>query len=219
MTFANYALLDHLVVAAIDLPSGTEYIERLLGAPTEEGGDHLTQGTHNRLVRLSDDQYLEVISINPCGQKPAHPRWFELDSSEMQTRIATSPRLITWAVRVSDINQIIQIPPYDQCDVQSLFRGDLRWKVALTPDGRLLEGGILPLTIEWQGDVTPPHRLSDSGCKIQTVTIHHPDTERIERTFAALGLATPVSVHKGKSTQLLAELQTPNGGARLCSSA
>lgn len=189
-----------------------------MGAPAEPGGDHQSQGTHNRLVRLDDDQYLEVISVNPAREKPGHPRWFDLDNPELQLKIVAAPQLITWAVRVPDIEKLTQIPPYDQCVIQNLCRNDLRWRAALTANGQLMEGGILPLPIQWQVDNTPPHRLPDSGCKISTVTIMHPDSKSIKEKFTTMGLASPISVRRGEKAQLIVDLETPNGSVRLCSS-
>lgn len=189
-----------------------------MGVPIQHGGSHETQGTHNRLIRLSDDQYLEVIAINPAGKKPSHPRWFDLDNPTLQSAIVDIPQLISWAVRVSDIKQVIQIPPYDQYIVHSLSRGDLHWQAALTPDGRLPEGGILPLAIQWQVDLIPPKRLPDRGCKINELTIRHPNSKLIESKLTAMGLATPISIYQEDQAQLIVDLQIPNGSVRLCSS-
>jgi Glyoxalase-like domain len=82
--------IDHLVVAANSLAEGTDYISETLGVKPEGGGEHVAMGTHNRVVRLGEGCYLEVIAINPSAPKPLHPRWFELDTDESRRAILAS---------------------------------------------------------------------------------------------------------------------------------
>ncbi|MCD0504910.1 VOC family protein, partial [Bordetella petrii] len=55
-------LLDHIAVAAPDLASGADWVERALGVRPQRGGAHPRMGTHNLLLRLGPDVYLEVIA-------------------------------------------------------------------------------------------------------------------------------------------------------------
>jgi hypothetical protein len=89
------AHLDHLVLAAHSLTQGVEYIREKLGVEPQGGGQHASQGTHNRLLRLDRGCYLEIISIDPDGNRPGHPRWFDLDSRKLQAKLLERPRLIT----------------------------------------------------------------------------------------------------------------------------
>jgi hypothetical protein len=72
--------LDHIVVAAHTMAQGLAYVEALLGVAMAPGGAHPRMATHNHLLRLGDAVFLEVIAIDPAGQKPARPRWFDLDN-------------------------------------------------------------------------------------------------------------------------------------------
>lgn len=211
------AELDHIIIAANSLQRGADYVQGLLGAPLQPGGRHLTQGTHNMLLRLGDTQYLEVIAIDPEGVKPGSPRWFELDEPGLQSDIADAPRLITWAARVPDIDQVVRIPPYDGCEVQDLSRGDLRWRVALDPAGRLPEAGVLPLVIKWQVEFIPPKRLPDSGCAIRNVTIRHPQPQSIDQKLKAMRLVSSIAIRRGDRPRLAVSLDTPNGPVELSS--
>ncbi|GAB4264625.1 MAG: hypothetical protein Kow0013_12000 [Pararhodobacter sp.] len=58
-------VLDHLAVAVEDLDSGTRRVAELLGVPFESGGHHAAMGTHNRLLSLGPEEYLEVIVTCP----------------------------------------------------------------------------------------------------------------------------------------------------------
>jgi hypothetical protein len=48
------------------------------------GGVHEKMGTYNRVLKLGQGCYLEIIAINPKAQKPERPRWVELDRHAMQ---------------------------------------------------------------------------------------------------------------------------------------
>jgi hypothetical protein len=67
------ARFDHLVVAAASLASGAAWLERRLGVPLQPGGQHSAMGTHNRLLRLGADSYLELIAIDPSLPAPVRP--------------------------------------------------------------------------------------------------------------------------------------------------
>jgi hypothetical protein len=67
--------LDHLVVAAATLPEGVAHVERLLGVEMSAGGQHVFMGTHNAVLRLGNDCYLEVIAIDPSLPAPPGRIW------------------------------------------------------------------------------------------------------------------------------------------------
>ncbi|MGZ6164169.1 MAG: VOC family protein, partial [Myxococcaceae bacterium] len=52
--------LDHLVVAGETLD--TSGLDAVLGVALSGGGKHARMGTHNRLLRLGTDAYLELIA-------------------------------------------------------------------------------------------------------------------------------------------------------------
>ena len=62
--------LDHIVVAADSLKQGVDYIRSCLGIEIPKGGFHRTMGTHNHLMQLGNDAYLEVITIDPEAEAP-----------------------------------------------------------------------------------------------------------------------------------------------------
>ena len=57
--------LDHIVLGALTLEEGTEFVEDILQAKLSDIGYHKDMGTHNRVIRISDDVYLEVVAIDP----------------------------------------------------------------------------------------------------------------------------------------------------------
>jgi hypothetical protein len=157
--------LDHLVVAARTLDEGGRWVEARLGVAPVPGGEHVTMGTHNRLLRLGAEVYLEVIAIDPQAPPPARPRWFSLDTPEMQERLEQGPALIHWVVRTPSIEEDARRYP-QPLDILSLSRGPYRWRIAVPRDGHLPGDGRLPTLIQWEGNRHPAADLPDSGCKI-----------------------------------------------------
>ena len=95
--------LDHLVIAANSLEQGVELVRSTLGVEIPKGGVHQTMGTHNHLMQLGNESYLEVIAIDPDSSVPNRPRWFNLDEGLMRDSLRQQPRLITWVMNTSDI--------------------------------------------------------------------------------------------------------------------
>lgn len=210
--------LDHLVVVAADLDGGQDYIEELLGVETVLGGKHHEMGTHNRLLRLGEDQYLEIIAIDPCGNAPERPRWFGMDGAATHSRVGEVPRLAAWVARTADIGWAAERPPYDAMSVREMSRDDLRWQMTFTSDGSLPLEGALPLLIEWKTQPMPPLRLPDSGCALKRLVVQSPQDQRVRRVLYELGL-DGVDVDHSVQTGLTATLTTPGGGEVVLSEA
>ena len=92
--------LDHVVYAAPDLDAAIDDLERRLGVRASAGGKHAGLGTHNALLALSDDAYLEVIGPDPEQPQPDRPRPFGIDS-------LTAGRVVTWAARAQDLDAVV----------------------------------------------------------------------------------------------------------------
>jgi hypothetical protein len=71
--------LDHLIFGCYSLDEAVDFIDQQLGVQAETGGRHLTMGTYNKLLKLDDTTYFEIIAIDPEGKKPDRPRWFNMD--------------------------------------------------------------------------------------------------------------------------------------------
>ena len=209
------AVLDHLVVAAATLEQGADYIQGLLGVDAQAGGRHLNQGTHNRLLSLGPDRYLEIIAIDPAGKTPVGRRWFGLDDPELQREIVSRPRLLTWVARCDDIDKRIADAAGGSLDVRPMQRGEVRWRMSFTADGSLQEHGLVPPLIQWQSEPHPASRLPDVGCRLVALCAVHPDPGRVKAVLARLGLDDQIQVRvagPGQSPGLSAEIQMPAGG-------
>lgn len=201
---------DHLVLAAHDLDAGAAWLEHHLGVALAVGGKHVRMGTHNRLLRLGESFYLELIAVDPAAAPPDRPRWFALDRLPAPDR----PRLIHWVARSRDITRDAAGSGEALGEILAMERGDYRWRITVPPDGSLPGDGLVPTLIQWDVPQHPASRLPDAGCRLMKLEGFHPQPARIRTTLGSLGLASRLDVHPcaaGEPAQLVAYLRTPQG--------
>ena len=191
--------LDHLVVTCADLAEGTAWLEEALGVPTQAGGHHPRMGTHNRLLSLGPDEYLEVIAPDPDAPAPGRPRWFALDRRR-------APGFTNWAVRTDDLDEALDRAPDGSGRPVAMERGDLRWRFAVPEDGEQPLGGASPALLQWDGPHPAP-RLDDAGCRLVSVTVRTPHPEQL---VAIVPHDARIAVEKG-AFALRAVIRTPAG--------
>lgn len=169
-------VLDHLVVGAADLDQGLAWCEQTLGVMPAPGGRHALMGTHNRLLSIGaagwPRSYLEIIAIDPAAAPPGRSRWFDLDRPALQQRLRAGPGLIHWVARCADLDATLARwrglglePGPALAASRATPAGELRWRIAVRDDGARLDGGALPLLIEW-GDMHPADSLPASGLRL-----------------------------------------------------
>jgi len=210
--------LDHIVVAANNLQQGVDYVRKSLGVEIPVGGFHQTMGTHNHVMQLGNDAYLEVIAIDPEAEPPAHPRWFGLDEALLRAAIQQQPRLITWVMNTADIHQVVDAAGFDIGTPTVLSRADLKWEIALPNDGRLLAGGMLPYCIQWHSTPHPSQGMADFDCLLQSLTIHHNRPRWITARLDEVGAGHLVDVEAiadSEAPYLSAAIDTPAGRVTL----
>lgn len=204
--------LDHLVVAARCLDEGEAWLSHRLGVALAAGGRHTAMATHNRLLGLGPDAYLELIAIDPQAVAPGRPRWFDLDSPALAGRLARGPALVGWVARCRDIAASSGRPAVALGRVLELARGDLVWRITVPDDGSRIEGGIVPYLIQWVAGAHPAARLPERGCRLAGLTAGHPRPEHPRRILATLGLAASLAaVEPSAQPWLRARLQSPLG--------
>ena len=199
--------LDHLAIAAETLEEGAAWAEMMLGVPLESGGRHPHMGTHNRLLSLGPDLYLEVITIDPGAVPPDRPRWFDLD------RFDGEPRLHCWIAACDDLDATVAASAYDLGEPVSLVRGDLLWRMAIPYSGVLPFDNLHPALLEWQGEAHPTQRLPDKDVRLTRLIVRHPDAAGLSDALAAFD--DPRLVLESGKPGLTAEFQTPRGPVNL----
>ncbi len=90
--------IDHLVLGAEDLSSATQALQSDFGVPFDVGGAHSVMGTHNRLLRLQADFYLEVIAANPAGLTQ-RTTWFSMDDPKTKLRLSQGVHPLCWVLQ------------------------------------------------------------------------------------------------------------------------
>ena len=207
--------IDHIVVTAPSLDAGADWVRESLGVAPQPGGEHARMGTHNRLLRLGERAYLEVIAVNPAAPPPGRPRWFGMDDAEAM-RV---PRLATWVARCDDVRAAVAAASLPLGTVEPMSRGALEWLISVRRDGSLLLGGVAPAVIQWPEGVHPAGGLKDSGCSLVALEAFHPRPEELRGLLRSIGFAddalkispTPPSAR----SCLAASIATPSGLRRI----
>lgn len=202
--------IDHIVYATPDLDAAVEHLAAVMGIRSVPGGRHVGVGTHNYLLGLGDDSYLELIGPDPTQSVPPNqPLPFGI-------RDLDRPRLAGFAVNAPDIDDVVgraRAAGYDPGDVRDMQRA--------TPDGGLLQwrltlggsyDGLVPFLIDWL-DSTHPSRTSPTGCRLASLRGEHPDPEAVRRAHHALGFS--LKVETGPAPMLVADIDTPAGRIEL----
>jgi hypothetical protein len=202
--------IDHIVVTAASLEEGVDHVRRQLGVEMQKGGEHARMGTHNCLLKLGEQLYLEVIAANPAAPHPGRPRWFQLDEPDS----VRSPRLATWVARCDDIRAVA---PASLGKVEAMTRGSFEWLITVPADGRLPLQGLAPTLIQWRSSAHPADTLKDLGCSLVGFEGSHPRPEKVRDFLKSIGFEGEFPVSKGEAG-LVARLLTPAGAKRLSSS-
>jgi hypothetical protein len=195
--------LDHLAVVAEDLATGTAWVEAALGVRMQPGGRHVRYGTHNTLLGLGDDLYLEVIAKDPAAAPYDGPTWFGLDD------FTGAPRLGNWICQTDDLDALLRDAPPAVGLPRDLSRGDLTWRITVPDDGSKPYDGAYPTLIQWAaGTHHPARRLADSGCRLVELTVSHPQADDLR---AMLPLADDRVVFRAGPAGFSAVFDTPQG--------
>lgn len=191
-------IFDHIAIGCTNLAEGTAWVTERLGVPLLPGGKHVDFGTHNTLLGMGD-LYLEVIAKDPNASPIERATWFDLDNFRGQ------PRLTNWICRGNDLEKVQAITGTPV----PLKRDDLRWDLTVPDDGSLpMEGGY-PTLLKWgEGIVPPSQSLPDSGCRLTSWEVWHPQADWLRNNVDLNN--DMVTFHEGPQG-FKAVFDTPNG--------
>ena len=203
---SNRLALDHLVYGVPDLTDSMNEFKQRLGRTPRLGGKHEGLGTHNAILPLAGERYVELIASDPDSPTPKQARPFGLDTLD-------SPRLITWAVRSRSIEVDVghaRASGFDPGPIIDMSRRSpegelLEWKLTLqtTPFGN----GLVPFVIDWGNTPHPAASAADKdedGPVLAEFLATHPDPSPIAAALAALGIE--LRVESGPESCLSAKL-------------
>ena len=193
---------DHLVVAAATLNDGIAWVRDQIGVDVPAGGKHVRMGTHNAVGQFGNDTYLEIIALDPEAGPVSGPRWFSFDDPTfLESLERDGPRLAHWVTRSADIEGTVRASGGAVGTPMDMARDDLRWKIAVRDDGRLLERGLVPTVMAWPDGVHPSRRMAGLGLHLERLELHHPEPDALARqlaVFGADGLVDIVATEDGR---------------------
>ena len=198
-------LIDHLVYAAPDLTAAVAEIEERFGVRAQAGGQHIGLGTHNALLALGAQTYLEIIAPDPGQPEPPVPRPFGVDA-------VSRGGLVSWALACDgrvDIVAGARSHGYDPGEVADGQRAAptgtvLRWRLT----HNAVAGSLIPFLISW-GDTEHPARSAPRGLTLEAFHLEHPDPASLAPPLTALGAG--VEIRRAAAAALVARLSGPNG--------
>ncbi len=210
--------VDHLVVSGTDLLALVAWWRERAGTFAVTGGSHDGLGTRNALVGLGGTSYLELIGPDPEQGEPAQPRPFGIDDLP-EYSIALS----TFALAVEDLDAAtaaVRAAGIDPGPIRPMARTrpdgvHLSWRLAVPPAKSL--GGAMPFLIEWGPETPHPTSSLEHECKLNGISVTHPEPGPIQAALATLDLAgsVEVTVAEGRRPGLAAVVATPNGSISL----
>lgn len=206
--------IDHLVIGAETLEAGVAYLREALGVDIPYGGEHLLMGTHNHLMQLGNDVFLEVIAVNPEASDPGRPRWYGLDDPYVAAQIARQPQLLTWVVNTADIAGLLRQTSLPLGVPERVTRGALSWYFGVMEDGRLPGAGLIPHVIQWHVETHPAGGMADLGCRLQRLTLYSAHAAWLAQQLAEIDAAQHVALGAlaaGDLPYIEAHIETPDG--------
>ncbi len=204
------AEIDHIVIGARTLDEGARYIEEHLGVKPSKGGVHPGVGTHNMLLGMGANCYLEVIAPDPAQPDPPHPRPFDLDDPSLRTMLEAEPRLIAYVASTPALDAVVaRLGASHAGEIKAMSRGNFAWRMAFPPQRQDMDNLIPPL-IQWEGERAGKH-IRDSGWRLAALEAEHPDAQALRGALTDRGLGDAVKVRQSPHPRLIAQLRHRDG--------
>ena len=199
-------MLDHLVLATLDLEATAAEVALATGVTPSVGGPHVGRGTRNELCSFGNGTYLEIIGPDPSQPEPDQPPPFGMD------RLA-GPGIVTWCAKGSDLGGLVaraQAAGLAMVGPEPMQReapeGLLSWELALPAFD--IEGGIVPFFIDW-ADSAHPSTTAAPGLTLAELVGLHPDPEAVGATLELFDVS--VAVRAAPKAGMMATLEGPAG--------
>ena len=187
--------LDHIVFGSFTLEEGTEFVENILQAKLSDIGYHKDMGTHNRVIRISERVYLEVIAIDPKISNLNNRKWFNLDNSNLQSKLKKSPQIIGYVIENKNINITNYHDPFFETS-----RDIYKWQFAMPTfnnkilDSEIIEAGIIPSLISWKSK-KPIYQMKKNQFELISLEIKLSEShQHFNNFFKSFGEIENVSV-------------------------
>jgi hypothetical protein len=202
-------LIDHIIYAHPDLDAAVSAIEDRFGVRAAGGGQHPGRGTHNKVLGLGPQTYLEIIAPDPTQSEPSEPRPYGVEG-------ITRGQLVGWALACEDIEKAVArarsrgFDPGEAVDGQRVSPTGtlLQWRVSRNAQ----TGGLVPFLINW-GETSHPAVDAAPGLVLLSVHLEHPEPGLLTTALEAVG--ADVDVHQASKPALVARIGGPRGEQEL----
>jgi hypothetical protein len=186
-TMNSHPHVDHIMLGIADLDRGIRELESLTGVRAVYGGEHPHLGTHNALISLGPETYLEVIA--PRAGTTVSPDLADLAKLEHLTPVG-------WAVSMPDVAALRA-----RLAKSGIKTTEPRPGSRKTPSGAVLQwetAGIdspldnAPFFIRWSDPQLHPAKTSPAGCTLLGIELDDPNAAELTRIDQALGFNFPI---------------------------
>ena len=170
--------LDHIVFGSYTLEEGTEFVENILQTKLSDIGYHKEMGTHNRVIRISETIYLEVIAIDPKITNLNNRKWFNLDNPNLQSKLKKLPQIIGYVIEYKDIRMSKYYDPFFE-----VSRSNYKWQFAMPThknnivDSEIIRTGIIPSLISWKSE-KPVYKMKKNQFELIRLDIGLSETQK-----------------------------------------
>jgi catechol 2,3-dioxygenase-like lactoylglutathione lyase family enzyme len=221
--------IDHLVFTCADLDAGIAWAERTFGVRPVRGGAHPQWGTHNALMSLGRERYLELLAPDPnapsAGRANVAGRaLFGMgagasagagDGAAQEAWLTAAPRLTTWMLHSRTIDPLLTAALHAGIDLGRVTAGsrmradgtEISWEIAIPP-ARPLDGCV-PWLIDW-GWSAHPSIAAPQGARLDWMEVVHPDPERVRRALDAVNCRS-LDVRQGSVPGIVVGVACPRG--------
>jgi len=200
--------IDHLVYCVEDLTTARTDFKSKYGLESVIGGKHLKHGTHNALINLGNQCYLEILAIDKENEVDPDHIWMGLNFLQNE-------KFTRWALKSDDIlfDQSCSMK-YDPA-LSELSEGQRK-----KPDGAVInwqmirpistpEVEIFPFFLDWSSSHAHPTDDIPISGQLLSLSLTHPEPSRFETHFKALGI--DLTVTQGVTAKILAKIKTSKG--------
>ena len=204
--------LDHLTVIAPTLVEGVAHVRACLDIDVPFGQRHAYMGTHNHLLQLGGSVYLEIVALDPDGERPRRARWFGLDNQRaVKADWDAGRRLRGWVAGTDSIDIVL-------AGRESIFgkKVSLPWiepsfDFGIAEDGSLPLAGAAPSIIDRRGKPRSMTTMADLGARLPRFSLEHPDASAISKLYRELEIDRAPNVAPGAEIRYRARIETPEG--------
>ncbi len=201
--------LDHVMWGCDDLERGSHRFEALTGVVPRYGGAHASGLTHNALVSISPQSYLEILA--PTGPPTAAD-----DTWSRLARTAGEPRILTYCLRSSRplselalIAEELGAPKAQVLDNGRVTPQGVRLKWRWVAPVFAQFGLAFPFFIDWLDSPHPASAQSPTPIRLEHFAVGHPQADELRQILTKLG--APIDTYTAAGIEFRLQLDTPLG--------